>query len=98
MADYLNDDGFTTINSLGDLELSSENNNTTLNYMNSTRSEADVIHNPVVQAIFFVIYIVIFILGLFGNVLVCYVVGRNKAMQTVRLNSITCLFKCLPLP
>lgn len=43
----------------------------------------DIIFNPVVQALFYLIYGTIFILGIFGNVLVCYVVGRNKAMQTV---------------
>jgi len=43
----------------------------------------DPIENPVVQALFCVIYTSIFVLGVFGNVLVCYVVGRNKAMQTV---------------
>lgn len=48
---------------------------------NSTSN--DIIENKVVQALFFVLYTVIFILGIFGNVLVCYVVFRNRAMQTV---------------
>ncbi|XP_046994155.1 prolactin-releasing peptide receptor-like [Schistocerca americana] len=43
----------------------------------------DVIHNRAVQVFFCTVYIGIFVLGLFGNVLVCYVVGRNRAMQTV---------------
>lgn len=43
----------------------------------------DIIHNRAVQAVFCMLYTVIFVLGIFGNVLVCYVVGRNKAMQTV---------------
>jgi neuropeptide F receptor len=43
----------------------------------------DIINNRAVQAVFCMLYTVIFILGIFGNVLVCYVVGRNKAMQTV---------------
>ncbi|XP_063708792.1 neuropeptide Y receptor type 2-like [Culicoides brevitarsis] len=48
---------------------------------NSSRS--DFIQNEAVQAIFCVLYGSIFILGIFGNALVCYVVFRNKAMQTV---------------
>lgn len=43
----------------------------------------DIIDNKVVQALFFILYTAIFVLGIFGNVLVCYVVFRNKAMQTV---------------
>ncbi|CAB3369220.1 Hypothetical predicted protein [Cloeon dipterum] len=43
----------------------------------------DIIQNRSVQAVFCMLYTVIFVLGIFGNVLVCYVVGRNKAMQTV---------------
>lgn len=48
---------------------------------NATRS--DFIDNEAVQAVFCVLYGSIFILGIFGNALVCYVVFRNKAMQTV---------------
>lgn len=48
---------------------------------NST--EDDIIDNVVVQASFFILYTTIFVLGIFGNVLVCYVVFRNRAMQTV---------------
>lgn len=43
----------------------------------------DIIEDKIVQAMFFILYTMIFILGIFGNVLVCYVVFRNKAMQTV---------------
>ncbi|XP_049859975.1 prolactin-releasing peptide receptor-like [Schistocerca gregaria] len=43
----------------------------------------DIIQNQVVQALFCMVYTCIFVLGVFGNVLVCYVVGRNRAMQTV---------------
>lgn len=43
----------------------------------------DIIDNAVVQALFLILYTSIFVLGIFGNVLVCYVVFRNKAMQTV---------------
>ncbi|TMW46231.1 hypothetical protein DOY81_008689 [Sarcophaga bullata] len=43
----------------------------------------DVIHNRMVQVFFCILYVTVFILGVFGNVLVCFVVLRNKAMQTV---------------
>ncbi|XP_052741855.1 prolactin-releasing peptide receptor-like [Bicyclus anynana] len=43
----------------------------------------NIIDNKWVQSAFCVIYTVIFVLGLLGNVLVCFVVVRNKAMQTV---------------
>lgn len=43
----------------------------------------DVIHNRLVQVFFCILYVTVFILGVFGNVLVCFVVLRNKAMQTV---------------
>lgn len=43
----------------------------------------DIIDKKGVQVLFFVVYTTIFVVGLFGNVLVCFVVFRNKAMQTV---------------
>ncbi|KAJ1525437.1 hypothetical protein ONE63_010249 [Megalurothrips usitatus] len=43
----------------------------------------EIIEDAGVQACFFICYTTIFVLGVFGNVLVCYVVGRNRAMQTV---------------
>ncbi|CAH1405272.1 unnamed protein product [Nezara viridula] len=43
----------------------------------------DIIEDKAVQAVFCLLYTSIFVLGLFGNVLVCYVVGRNRAMHTV---------------
>ncbi|GBP20157.1 Neuropeptide Y receptor type 2 [Eumeta japonica] len=43
----------------------------------------DIIDVKIVQIAFCILYTVIFVLGVFGNVLVCYVVFRNKAMQTV---------------
>lgn len=49
--------------------------------VNTTANQ--LINNHVVQGCFFVLYAAIFTIGLFGNVLVCYVVCRNKAMQTV---------------
>lgn len=36
-----------------------------------------------VQALFLIIYTVIFVLGIFGNTLICYIVCRNRTMQTV---------------
>ncbi|XP_017779806.1 PREDICTED: prolactin-releasing peptide receptor-like [Nicrophorus vespilloides] len=36
-----------------------------------------------VKTVFYLLYGMIFFLGLFGNILVCYVVYSNKAMQTV---------------
>ena len=50
---------------------------------NVTGEEYDIIHDQAVQVLFCILYTTIFILGVFGNVLVCYVVGRNRAMQTV---------------
>lgn len=67
-------------------------NNTTDGFSNSTPDGllpenmdeyANVIDNKVIQTVFCVIYTVIFVLGLLGNLLVCFVVIRNKAMQTV---------------
>ncbi|XP_030385527.1 neuropeptide Y receptor type 6 [Scaptodrosophila lebanonensis] len=50
----------------------------------SIESESDkLINNELVQIFFCVLYATVFVLGVFGNVLVCYVVIRNKAMQTV---------------
>jgi hypothetical protein len=49
----------------------------------SRHPDMDLIEDPAVQAFFFICYTTIFVLGVFGNVLVCYVVGRNRAMQTV---------------
>ncbi|XP_065361409.1 neuropeptide Y receptor type 2 [Calliphora vicina] len=43
----------------------------------------DVINNNFVQIFFCILYSTVFVLGVFGNVLVCYVVLRNRAMQTV---------------
>ncbi|KAF9411050.1 hypothetical protein HW555_010052 [Spodoptera exigua] len=43
----------------------------------------DIIDVKIVQVAFCILYTIIFVLGVFGNVLVCYVVFRNRAMQTV---------------
>lgn len=50
---------------------------------NQTGGKNDIIYDHAVQAMFYILYATIFVLGVFGNVLVCYVVGRNRAMQTV---------------
>ncbi|KAK9881624.1 hypothetical protein WA026_016494 [Henosepilachna vigintioctopunctata] len=57
------------------------NNNRT--EVNSTSYTYDLIDNNIVQVLFLLVYTSIFILGIFGNVLVIYVVLKNKAMQTV---------------
>ncbi|KAK9712433.1 7 transmembrane receptor (rhodopsin family) [Popillia japonica] len=46
-------------------------------------TKSDLINNLWIQIIFYFLYVVIFFLGLFGNMLVCYIVYSNKAMQTV---------------
>jgi neuropeptide Y receptor len=52
--------------------------------VNTTFDDQDIIlTNEYLQILFSLLYSSILILGLFGNVLVCYVVFRNKAMQTV---------------
>ncbi|CAG4950837.1 unnamed protein product [Colias eurytheme] len=43
----------------------------------------NIIDNKWVQTSFCIVYTIIFVLGLLGNLLVCYVVIRNRAMQTV---------------
>lgn len=59
--------------------------NTTLSpqSVNDTLANKLIINNAFVQASFCVFYIAIFVIGITGNVLVCYVVCRNKAMHTV---------------
>lgn len=51
--------------------------------MISNTTQSDYIHNRIVQSFFILIYILIFVAGVFGNVLVCFVVFRNKLMQSV---------------
>ncbi|KAI4479679.1 hypothetical protein M0804_010729 [Polistes exclamans] len=54
------------------------------NYDNTSNLSYDLImSNLSVQIIFCIFYGNIFLLGVFGNVLVCYVVLRNRQMQTV---------------
>ncbi|XP_075978872.1 neuropeptide Y receptor type 2-like [Anticarsia gemmatalis] len=60
-----------------------DKNNLTASLTPTQISYENIISNKIVQAIFCVIYTIIFVLGLLGNILVCFVVIRNKAMQTV---------------
>lgn len=53
------------------------------NLTNYDYPEKDLIANPVVQAVFCILYVNIFVLGLCGNVLVCFIVARNRQMHTV---------------
>ena len=43
----------------------------------------DVTSNSLVNLVFYIFYANIFAFGVFGNVLVCFVVARNRQMQTV---------------
>ncbi|XP_044736738.1 prolactin-releasing peptide receptor-like [Chrysoperla carnea] len=49
----------------------------------SNNTNSSVIQNSVVKGGFYFLYFTIFTLGIIGNALVCHVVYRNKAMQTV---------------
>lgn len=61
--------------------------NGTYVFMNDTAMSNTTVHqlinNVLVQSGFFILYTAIFVIGIFGNVLVCYVVIRNRAMHTV---------------
>ncbi|XP_065565122.1 prolactin-releasing peptide receptor-like isoform X1 [Artemia franciscana] len=59
-------------------------NNTLLEAMDCPlKQNKTVLKHPIPLVVFTTLYIVIFIIGLLGNVVICYIVGRNKAMQTV---------------
>lgn len=65
--------------------------------------QEDIIFHFLVQFIFYALYGIIFFLGTLGNVLVCYVVCSNRAMQTVTNLFITNLalsdiLLCLVIP
>ncbi|XP_057366898.1 prolactin-releasing peptide receptor-like [Daphnia carinata] len=53
------------------------------NWANWTNEEDYLKSSPVVQVNIYILYAVIFTVGLVGNVLVVFVVAQNKAMQTV---------------
>lgn len=55
-------------------------NNTTIA---DTDDGSDLMQNVIIQAFFSIFYIIFFVLGIFGNSLVCFVVFRQKTMQTV---------------
>lgn len=57
--------------------------NATAQTANDTVVNKFIMNNAFVQASFCVFYTAIFVIGITGNVLVCYVVCRNKAMHTV---------------
>lgn len=63
-----------SINIFGTYDNYTENGNTTL---------PDPIEDKAIQAAFCTVYTIIFVVGIFGNALVCYAVIRNRAMQTV---------------
>ncbi|CAL4066284.1 unnamed protein product, partial [Meganyctiphanes norvegica] len=67
--------------SLDDLNGSYYNGNKSISEPETTTR--DIITYPTTQTVFYIEYITIFIMGIFGNCLVCYVVLRNKHMQTV---------------
>lgn len=52
-------------------------------FSESDAEKSDIMHSQIVQIFFYVLYTTVFVLGVFGNALVCYVVLRNRAMQTV---------------
>jgi neuropeptide Y receptor len=54
-------------------------NNTTIADDDGT----DLMQNITIQAFFSIFYILFFVLGIFGNSLVCFVVFRQRTMQTV---------------
>ncbi|KAI9557602.1 putative sNPF receptor [Daphnia sinensis] len=55
----------------------------TTNWANWTNEEDYLKSSPAVQVNIYILYAVIFTVGLVGNVLVVFVVAQNKAMQTV---------------
>jgi neuropeptide Y receptor len=67
-------------------EMSSDN--ASFSYNSSTTEsfvspEDDLFYKPFVQFIFILLYITVFLVGMFGNFLVCFVVARQRTMQTV---------------
>ncbi|GAU91478.1 hypothetical protein RvY_03718 [Ramazzottius varieornatus] len=64
------------------------NSSALLDYYQSANRSApsddyNIIHNVWVQVVICCLYVIIMTCGIFGNVLVIYVVSRNKAMHTV---------------
>lgn len=69
------------------IELETQNTNSSIMMAANVSHEAltppDLMNSAPAQIFFGVLYALIFVVGITGNVLVCYVVFRNKAMQTV---------------
>ncbi|KAG8034728.1 hypothetical protein G9C98_007804 [Cotesia typhae] len=72
------------------LNLTSLHNNNNINKYNNillnnsvTQYGEEFTTSLYIKLIFYFLYSLIFILGVFGNILVCYVVARNQDMQTV---------------
>nr|XP_036216502.1 RYamide receptor isoform X1 [Bactrocera oleae] len=85
-------DGFTTMNTLSAATtLSASTMSTTVSMHRGgsvdvryeVEHKDDLINDPYVQIVFCIIYTTVFVLGIFGNALVCYVVLRNRAMHSV---------------
>lgn len=90
-------DGFTTMSTLSAATtmsastLSASTMSTTMSMHRSgsldvryeVEHKDDLINNTYVQIVFCIIYATVFVLGIFGNALVCYVVLRNRAMHSV---------------
>lgn len=67
-------------------EMSFDNSSLSINATTAESHQAmadDLLEQPIIQFVFSVFYIVIFLLGMFGNILVCFVVARQKTMRTV---------------
>ncbi|XP_043287537.1 prolactin-releasing peptide receptor-like isoform X2 [Venturia canescens] len=62
---------------------SDSSNGTSSNNASLLSNAPDFTSDFVVQMMFCIFYGNIFVLGVFGNMLVCYVVARNRQMQTV---------------
>ncbi|EDW72685.2 uncharacterized protein Dwil_GK17048 [Drosophila willistoni] len=73
----------TTATTVASLSLSSSLSDAAAAAAMEAEKSGGIIHNQFVQIFFYMLYATVFVLGVFGNVLVCYVVLRNRAMQTV---------------
>ncbi|CAL7936183.1 unnamed protein product [Xylocopa violacea] len=72
------EDGSVLPNGSVNIQLRNDNSDNNLKTI-----ERDAISNGLIQLIFYIFYGNIFAFGVFGNVLVCFVVARNRRMQTV---------------
>ncbi|XP_037796978.1 prolactin-releasing peptide receptor-like [Penaeus monodon] len=74
---------YTFLVSIVDSDNRTVDANATGSDSNMSAIETNILSYPTTQAIFYIEYMTIFLLGVFGNCLVCHVVFRNKAMQNV---------------